>query len=87
KPKPAPDPDEYLTLQEFAVQKLTDLIFKEEEKDFNAVNIASLGVQKINNLAGTNMKLEASAAEGSDKKVLRFNSGLISFSTPINREE
>lgn len=81
-----PDPNEYLTLQEFAVQKLSDIIFR-EEKELNVINVASRGIEKINEVAGTNMKLEASAREGSNNKVLNFNSGLISFSTPINRED
>ncbi|MFW5644955.1 MAG: hypothetical protein ACOCZL_03500, partial [Bacteroidota bacterium] len=82
-----PDQDEYLSLQEFAVQKLSDLIFREDEKELNAVNLASLGIEKLNEVAGTNMKFEASAKEGSNKKVLSFHSGIISFSTPINRED
>ncbi len=86
-PEPGPDQNEYLTLQEFAVQKLSDIIFREDKKELNAINIASLGIEKINEVAGTNMELEASAREGSGKKVLNFNSGLISFSTPINRED
>lgn len=81
------DPDNYLTLQEFAKQKLSDLIFKNDEKDLNAVNVASAGIDKINSVAGTNMKLEASAKEETGEKVLKFNSKLISFSTPINRED
>lgn len=86
-PDPVPDQSEYLTLQEFAVQKLSDIIFREDKKELNAINVASRGIDKINELAGTNMELEASAREGSEKKVLNFNSGLISFSTPINRED
>jgi hypothetical protein len=77
---------EYLTLQEFAVKKLSDLIFK-EEKELNAINIASRGVEKINELAGTNMELEASAKTDADSRVLSFRSGIISFTTPINRED
>ncbi len=85
--KPSENANEYITLQEFAVQKLTDIIFREEEKELNAVNLASAGINKINNVAGTNMKLEASAREETGEKILSFNSGLISFSTPINRED
>ena len=81
------DPSEYLNLQEFAVQKLASLIFKEEKKEINAVNLASAGINKINEVAGTNMKLEASSKDESGEKVLSFNSRLISFSTPINRED
>ncbi|MGC9341633.1 MAG: anti-sigma factor family protein [Bacteroidales bacterium] len=85
--KKAGNPEEYLTLQEFAVQKLSDLIFREEKKDLNAINLASAGIDKLNTVAGTNMKLEASAKEGTGEKVISFNSRIISFSTPINRED
>lgn len=85
--KQAADPDDYLTLQEFAVQKLSDLIFREERKELNAINLASAGIDKLNSVAGTNMKLEASAKEETGEKVISFNSRIISFSTPINRED
>jgi len=81
------DPSEFLTLQEFAVQKLSDIIFNDEKKEVNAINLASAGIEKINSVAGTNMKLEASAQDESGKKKLKFNSRIISFSTPINRED
>ncbi len=82
-----PDPKNYLSLQEFAVQKLSDIIFNDNKKELNVINVASKGIEKINTLAGTNMQLEASAIDASDKKILSFNSKLISFSTPINRED
>ena len=85
KPK-AEDPSAYLSLGEFAVQKLTDILFPQEKKDLNAINLASAGLEKINEIAGTNMKLEASARGETEEKVLSFNSRLISFTTPINRE-
>ena len=84
--KPA-KPDEYQTIDEFVLNKFSELVFKEKQESISGWGLASAGVQKINDLTGAKMKLEASAEEGNKPKKLSFNSRILSFSTPINRED
>jgi hypothetical protein len=81
------DPDEFQTIDEFVLTKFSELVFKEKEEKISGWGLASAGVQKINDLTGAKMQLEASAEEEGKPKRLSFNSRLLSFSTPINRED
>lgn len=81
------DPTEYQTIDQFVLTKFSELVFKEREENISGWGLASTGVEKINNLTGANMKLEASAEKEGKPRKLSFNSRLLSFSTPINRED
>lgn len=80
-------PIQYLTLQEYAKLKLSNIVLGEERKaNLTIWNVASAGVERINTLAGTDMKLEPSYDEEGSVKALSFNSKLLSFTTPVNQE-
>jgi hypothetical protein len=81
-------PTQYLTLQEFAKQKLTSLILGEANEDELSVwTLANAGLNKLNEKAGTEMKLERNTTPEGRTSFLSFSSRLLSFSTPLNREE
>lgn len=84
--KPA-DPQDYLAVNEFVKQKFTEMIFKQKEEELTIWNLASAGVTKLSDVTGAKMSLEASADSEGKPKRLNFNSRVLSFSTPINREE
>ncbi len=81
------EPQQFLTLEQYAKKKFSGFIFGDEEVEINAVNLASAGINRINQLTGSDMKLEAEEAEEGSGKKLAFNSRLISFSTVIARED
>jgi len=80
-------PAEFLTLQEFAKQKYTDILFSGRDEKQGFWDIASLGVNKVGDITGTKMSLSTALNEQGESKKLSFNSRLLSFSTPINRAD
>lgn len=80
------NPDEYLSLDKVVLQKFTDLVFKEKEMELSGWGLASAGIEKISNATGAKMKLEAMKDEKGAPKRVNFNSRILSFSAPINRE-
>lgn len=80
------NPDEYLSLDKFVLQKFTDLVFKEKEMELTGWGLASAGIERISNATGAKMKLEATKDDKGTAKRVDFNSRILSFSAPINRE-
>ena len=77
-------PAEFLTLQEFAKQKYTDIVYSGRNEKPGFWDIASLGVNKVGDITGTKVSMSTVLNEQGDSKKLYFNSRLLSFSTPIH---
>ncbi|MCF8379866.1 MAG: hypothetical protein K9H49_09840 [Bacteroidales bacterium] len=78
--------DEYLTIQELAKKKYYESVFKDGEKKEGFWGVASAGVSKISERTGSEMSLNTIKDEEGENKKVSFNSRLLSFSTPINRD-
>jgi len=85
-PKAKASEAEFLTLQELAKEKLTDLVIQDGEKKRGFWGVASAGVARISEKTGSDMSLSTVQNEDGENKKLSFNSKLLSFSTPINRD-
>ncbi|MCK4919876.1 MAG: hypothetical protein KAS71_02445 [Bacteroidales bacterium] len=85
-PEKATPSSEFLTLQEFAKQKYTYIVMNNKEGKPNLWNIASAGVNKISEITGSDVSLNTAQNDMGENKKVSFNSRLLSFSTPINRE-
>lgn len=77
---------EFLTIQELAKKKYTDLVIQDGEKKRGFWGVASAGVSRISEKTGADMSLSTDQNEAGENKKLSFNSRLLSFSTPINRD-
>jgi hypothetical protein len=77
-----------LNLEQFAKQKFSSLVFGDgkDDEDFSFWSVTTSGINKINDLTGSNMKLNRSVDEDGKTDGVSFNSGFFSFSAPINRE-
>ncbi len=85
--KPNISPSEFLSLQEFAKQKFTELVFNERKEKAGFWDVASAGVNRVGDLTGAEMSMGTVLNDEGESKKLSFNSRLLSFSTPINRED
>lgn len=84
--KKATPSSEFLTFQEFAKQKFTDIVMNNREGKPGFWDVASAGVNKISEMTGSEISLNTIQNDRGDDKKVSFNSKLLSFSTPINRE-
>ena len=51
--------EDYMTLEQFAMRKFSSLVFgKEAHKEITIWNVVTAGIDKVNDLTGSNMKLE-----------------------------
>jgi hypothetical protein len=81
------DPSKYLTIDQFAKQKLSELVFGKENKDesLTAFNLVSAGINKINKISGSDMKLEKSIDEQGNEKATKFDSKVLSVTRPVKK--
>ena len=81
-------PNNYLTLQEFAKQKLSSIILGEANEDELSIwSVANAGLDKINSRTGGEMKLQRNLDERGRTTHISFSSRLLSFSAPLKKEE
>lgn len=57
-----------------------------EERDISLLSIASAGIEGINNLAGSDLKLNVSRDEHGEVTGFRFKSSLLSVDSPVKRK-
>jgi hypothetical protein len=81
------DPPKYLTLDQFAKQKLSELVFGKESKDesLTAFNLVSAGINKINKISGSDMKLQKSMDDQGNDKATTFDSKVLSITRPTKK--
>ncbi len=71
-------------LQEYGRQKLSSFVFKNDsDRDFSLWSVASAGIEKINKLTGSEMKLERSIDPEGNTDGVKFDSRALSISTPL----
>lgn len=58
-----------------------------EEKDISLLNVASAGVEGINRLYGSDLKLNVARDEKGEVRRFRFKSGLISVDSPVKKRK
>ncbi len=71
-------------LDDYAKQKFSSFLFGNSKKrDVNLWSMASAGIEKINDLTGSEMKLERSTDAEGKTSGIRFNSPSLSIAAPI----
>ncbi len=77
--------EEYHTMESMARQKLGNLVFGDEvPKEITVWNVVTAGLEKVNDLTGSNMKLERQVDTDGDTRALKFESRLLKISAPVN---
>jgi len=78
----------YATIEQFAKQKFSNLVFgKNNSEEVTLWNVVTAGIDKVNDLTGTDMKLERETDPEGQIRKLKFDSKLLKISTPVNKEE
>ncbi|MFA6126441.1 MAG: hypothetical protein WC699_03965 [Bacteroidales bacterium] len=83
---------EALTLPQYALQLFREKVLGEDRKlvrrtRFSMWEVAGAGVDKLNSLAGTKMKLNREYDDKGDLLAVSFNSRLIDVETPVRSQE
>ncbi len=79
---------EYLSIEQFAKQKFSNLVFgKEAPRDLTVWNVVIAGIDKVNDLTGANMKLERKTDPEGETRALKFDSKLLKINAPVNKNE
>ena len=79
---------EYLSIEQFAKQKFSTLVFgKEAPRDLTVWNVVIAGIDKVNDLTGANMKLERKTDPQGETRALKFDSKLLKINAPVNKDE
>ncbi len=80
--------EDYITLEQFAMRKFSSLVFgKEAPKEITIWNVVTAGIDKVNDLTGSNMKLERKTDQEGETRALKFNSKLLKINAPVNQDE
>ena len=79
--------EEYHTVKTFLASAFNKRVLNKEDKDrIELFDIAQAGVEGINKLTGSNMKLERKLDGKGNPKKTEFNSRLIAFSAPVKKK-
>lgn len=81
------DPSKYMSIDQFAKQKLSEVVFGKENKNesLTAFNLVSAGINKINKISGSDMKLQKSIDDQGNELATKFDSKVLSVTRPVKK--
>ncbi len=87
-PKATSSRNEYLTVEQFAKQKFSSLVFgKGSGESLSVWNVVTAGIDKVNDITGANLKLEREMGPEGETRALIFDSKLLKINAPVNKDE